>query len=102
MGGCLGTTVIEVLKCLKEPIICQFNYLCCFSTNIQNLADEAKRLDVTKEELDGRIADASRNNQEITPRAKRWLDDVDEIKAKMTAIEREKWLPGNLVAFFTK
>ncbi|KAL8494403.1 hypothetical protein ACS0TY_025274 [Phlomoides rotata] len=80
---------IEVVKCIAEPIKRQFNSLCCFNTNIQNLEKEAKILDNDKVGMDEQVAAARRNNKVIVPRVETWLDGVNEIQAEMNAIEPE-------------
>ncbi|KAL8489892.1 hypothetical protein ACS0TY_025688 [Phlomoides rotata] len=86
----VGAAAIEVAKCSAEPIKRQFNYLCCFNTNIRNLRDEAKKLDDAKVGLEGQVDAARRNTQVILPRVETWLDDVNKIQANMmSAIEPE-------------
>ncbi|KAL8494413.1 hypothetical protein ACS0TY_025283 [Phlomoides rotata] len=39
--------------------------------------------------MDEQVVAATRNNKEIVPRVETWLRDVNELQAKMTAIEPE-------------
>ncbi|KAL8489904.1 hypothetical protein ACS0TY_025699 [Phlomoides rotata] len=87
--GAVGAAAIEVTKCCAEPIKLQFNYLCCFNTNIRNLRDEAKKLDDAKVGLQGLVDAARRNTHVILPQVEAWLDDVNKIHADMSAIELE-------------
>ncbi|KAL8494409.1 hypothetical protein ACS0TY_025279 [Phlomoides rotata] len=81
--------IAEPIKCIAEPIKRQFISLCCFNTNIQNLRDEATRLDGAKVVVEGNVDAARRNNLVIVPLVETWLRDVNEIQAQMTAIEPE-------------
>ncbi|KAL8489906.1 hypothetical protein ACS0TY_025701 [Phlomoides rotata] len=79
----VGAAAIEVAKCSAEPIKRQFNYLCCFNTNIRNLRDEAKKLEDAKVGLEGQVDAARRNTQVILPRVETWLHDVNKIQENM-------------------
>ncbi|KAL8494417.1 hypothetical protein ACS0TY_025286 [Phlomoides rotata] len=81
---------IEVVKCVAEPIKRQFNYLCCFNTNIQNLRDEATKLDDAKVGVEGQVAAARRNNEVIVPQVETWFDNVNKIQEdRMSGIQPE-------------
>ncbi|KAL8494398.1 hypothetical protein ACS0TY_025272 [Phlomoides rotata] len=81
---------IEVVKCVAEPIKRQFNYLCCFNANIQNLRDEATKLDDAKVGVEGQVAAARRNNEVIVPQVETWFDNVNKIQEDhMSGIQPE-------------
>ncbi|KAH6819668.1 hypothetical protein C2S51_003271, partial [Perilla frutescens var. frutescens] len=88
VAGFLGSA-LELGKCFAEPIKRQFNYLCCFNSNILNLTDEARRLEDTRSGLQMKVDAEENNAQIVVPGVKTWFNDVVGIQAKNTEIEAE-------------
>lgn len=80
---------IELGKCISEPIKRQLNYLCCFNNNIQNLREEAKKLEETRAGLQMRVAADENNAQVVVPQVKTWLEDATNTQAMMSEIETQ-------------
>ncbi|KAG8372065.1 hypothetical protein BUALT_Bualt12G0027800 [Buddleja alternifolia] len=78
---------IELGKCIVEPIKRQFNYLCCFNSNIQSLRKEAKKLEDARDGLQSRVNAAEDNVEVILPQVVSWLKSSDEIKVDINGIE---------------
>ncbi|KAH6807152.1 NB-ARC domain-containing disease resistance protein [Perilla frutescens var. frutescens] len=85
VAGFVGPA-IEVVKWVGVPIIRQFNYLCCFTTNITTLKQEAQKLDDAAAGLQGQIDRARDNVQVIVPQVETWLTTSKDIKNEMDEI----------------
>ncbi|KAG8371906.1 hypothetical protein BUALT_Bualt12G0011600 [Buddleja alternifolia] len=79
----------ELGKLIVAPIKRQFNYLCCFTSNIQSLRKEAERLDNARNGLQLRVDAAKDNAEVILPDVESWLKSSDEIKVDINGIETE-------------
>ena len=87
-GGFLGPA-IEVVKWVGAPILRQFNYLCCFTTNITNLKNEAQKLQVTEGDLQGKVDTARNDVRVISGEVETWLQNSKDIKDEMDGIINE-------------
>ncbi|KAG8363566.1 hypothetical protein BUALT_Bualt19G0035800 [Buddleja alternifolia] len=81
--------VIELGKVIVTPIKRQFNYLCCFTTNIQRLKDEAEKLNDARAGLQFRVNAAENNLEVILPEVERWLTRANENQIITSGIEAE-------------
>ncbi|KAG8362606.1 hypothetical protein BUALT_BualtUnG0058900 [Buddleja alternifolia] len=79
----------ELGKVIVAPIKRQFNYLCCFTSNIQSLRKEVERLDNARAGLQLRVDAAKDNVEMILPDVESWLKSSDEIKVDINGIETE-------------
>ncbi|KAG8372116.1 hypothetical protein BUALT_Bualt12G0033000 [Buddleja alternifolia] len=80
---------IELGKVIVAPIKRQFNYLCCFASNIQSLKDEAEKLDNARAGLQLRVDTAENNVEVILPEVVSWLTRANENQIIISAIEAE-------------
>ncbi|KAH6827620.1 hypothetical protein C2S53_015305, partial [Perilla frutescens var. hirtella] len=73
--------VIEAaVKSVGATIKRQFNYLCCFTSNISTLKDEAQKLDDETEGLQRQVDRERENVQIIVPTVETWLIKSNDIK----------------------
>ncbi|KAG8372061.1 hypothetical protein BUALT_Bualt12G0027400 [Buddleja alternifolia] len=77
----------ELGKVIVAPIKRQFNYLCCFNSNIQSLRKEAKKLEDARDGLQSRVNAAEDNVEVILPQVVSWLKSSDEIRVDINGIE---------------
>ncbi|XP_044482833.1 probable disease resistance protein At4g27220 isoform X2 [Mangifera indica] len=77
IGGVLSP-VLEVGKWLAVPIWRQFKYLYNYSTNFKKLEKKVEEMTNTRNEVQHKVTVAERNVEEITPRVKGWLKDVEK------------------------
>ncbi|KAG8372006.1 hypothetical protein BUALT_Bualt12G0021800 [Buddleja alternifolia] len=89
-GALVKLTIEELGKVIVAPIKRQFNYLCCFNSNIQSLRKEAKKLEDAGTELQMRVDTAKNNIEGIYPAIETWLESSNsnlklrvEIEAKI-------------------
>ncbi|KAL6547709.1 hypothetical protein OROHE_009414 [Orobanche hederae] len=82
----IGPAIDEVVKLVVPPIKRQFNYLCCFTSNINNLEKEAKELDDAEEGIQVQVDRALNDVRVIVPQVKTWLEKSKEIKHQKTAM----------------
>ncbi|KAG8372007.1 hypothetical protein BUALT_Bualt12G0021900 [Buddleja alternifolia] len=80
---------IELGKLIVTPIKRQFNYLCCFTSNIQSLKDEAEKLNDARAGLQFRVTAAENNVEVILPEVERWLTRANENQIITSGIEAE-------------
>ncbi|KAG8371918.1 hypothetical protein BUALT_Bualt12G0012800 [Buddleja alternifolia] len=81
--------LIELGKLIGPPIKRQFNYLCCFTSNIQSLKDEAKKLEDVRDGLQLKVDEAERKAEVIFPEVKTWLSDANKIHVSFGGIEND-------------
>ncbi|KAG8372113.1 hypothetical protein BUALT_Bualt12G0032700 [Buddleja alternifolia] len=85
----VGPAIIELGKRIVAPIKRQFNYLCCFTSNIQSLRDEAEELNHARARLQMRVDTAKNNVEVIFPDVERWLTRANEKQIIISRIEDE-------------
>ncbi|KAL8517963.1 hypothetical protein ACS0TY_009310 [Phlomoides rotata] len=86
--GLLGP-VIELGKCIAAPIVRQFKYLCCFTSNVQSLNKEASKLQYDRFRLQMKVDEAIREARDIDPKVTTWLEEVNEIQQKKSELDTE-------------
>lgn len=79
----------EIGKCIAAPIKRQFSYLCCFSSIVQSLREEADKLEDARAELKMRVTTAENNAEVIVRQVRTWFENVNDIQMKMREIESE-------------
>ncbi|XP_028760232.1 putative disease resistance protein At5g05400 [Neltuma alba] len=79
IGTCLATKLAE---CLWDPISRRARYLFCFNQIKEELV-------VTRENVSLRKEEAHKKTEEITPRVKKWLDDVNAILDEVQKLQQE-------------
>ncbi|KAL8533083.1 hypothetical protein ACS0TY_009362 [Phlomoides rotata] len=84
--GLLGP-VIELGKCIAAPIKRQFNYLCCFNSNVQSLNKEASKLEDDRVGLQMKVDEAMNDAREIDPKVTTWLEEVNEIQQEKSELD---------------
>ncbi|KAH6818032.1 hypothetical protein C2S51_001635 [Perilla frutescens var. frutescens] len=80
---------IEVVKWIGAPIIRQFNYLCCFTTNMATLKHEAEELEDAAAGLQGKVDSERDNVQIIIPEVETWIKNSNDIKDLKNTILNE-------------
>ncbi|CDP09605.1 unnamed protein product [Coffea canephora] len=70
-------TIVE--KCVN-PILCQFQYLIFYKSNVQTLSDDIKILELKEAEVQQLVRQAKDNAEEIKPTVVDWLKRVEDLK----------------------
>ncbi|KAK4412833.1 putative disease resistance protein [Sesamum alatum] len=83
---CLGPAT-ELGKCIVAPIKRQFDYFCCFNSNIRSLRNEAGKLGSAINELQMQVDRATRNVEVISPEVEAWLTSAREKQRLADGIE---------------
>lgn len=65
---------------LIKPIKCQFQYLFCYNSNIQNLREEVENLKTKKTSTQLLVDAAKRNAEVVGSDVLQWLEKVDNVK----------------------
>ncbi|KAL5783736.1 hypothetical protein ACOSP7_008765 [Xanthoceras sorbifolium] len=69
----------KVAEYLVAPISRPFSYLWNYKSNLENLKNEVKKLEGTRDSVQHSVEDASRNGKEIEKHVQSWLDSVNNI-----------------------
>ncbi|KAH6836145.1 hypothetical protein C2S53_004136 [Perilla frutescens var. hirtella] len=86
MTGIVASLVgvaIQIVKWVGAPIKRQFNYLCCFTSNINDLKHEAEELENAAGDLQGQVDRARDDVQVIAREVEAWLtnsNDIEDLK----------------------
>ncbi|KAK6124811.1 hypothetical protein DH2020_041427 [Rehmannia glutinosa] len=78
---------MELGSYVVTPIKHQFNYLCCFTSNVQNLREEAKTLNDARDRLQQQVDVAKRNTEVIFPEVETWITSAKKIQVHISRIE---------------
>ncbi|XP_044482860.1 putative disease resistance protein At4g10780 [Mangifera indica] len=89
IGGVLSP-VLEVGKWLAVPIWRQFKYLYNHSTNFKKLENKVKEMTNTRDEVQRKVTVAERNVEEITPKVKDWLKDLEKTITEAEQLIQER------------
>ncbi|KAM7505266.1 hypothetical protein LguiB_004170 [Lonicera macranthoides] len=92
------SVLAKIAEYLVFPCGRQFGYLFCLNRNIKNLKSEAEKLNEKKLGVQGEVAAAHRNCENIRPDVTAWLIKVDENEAGANKIleDKEKVVKGCL------
>ncbi|KAG8368754.1 hypothetical protein BUALT_Bualt15G0078800 [Buddleja alternifolia] len=89
MAEIVASLVGPVVELIVTPIKRQFNYVCCFTSSIQSLKDEAEKLNDARAGLQFRVNAAENNVEVILPEVERWLTRANENQIITSEIEAE-------------
>ncbi|KAL5786664.1 hypothetical protein ACOSQ2_009056 [Xanthoceras sorbifolium] len=76
----------KVAEYLVGPITRPFSYLWNYKSNLENLKNEVKKLEGTRDSVQHSVEDARRNGEEIEKHVQSWLDSVNNIIDKASKL----------------
>ncbi|KAJ7960756.1 Disease resistance protein [Quillaja saponaria] len=86
MAAILISIVAKIAEYPVEPILRQISYVINFNKNVNNLGDQAQKLQALKQQVNQAIESARRNGEVIEAEVQSWLSNVDEIIEKVEII----------------
>ncbi|KAF7130545.1 hypothetical protein RHSIM_Rhsim10G0061900 [Rhododendron simsii] len=90
LGRIGGPILANVGGCLVAPIQRQFNYMCCFNSNITELETQFEELETTRQGVQMGVDESRRNVRVIGPNVEAWLKSAKEVTSEVNGIIQDK------------
>lgn len=82
----IQAVVGKLVEYLADALKDQVSYFCCYSCNVQTLADEIQELKIRHESVQQDVDAARANSGVIRPEVESWLGKVEDVQSRSNKI----------------